>query len=128
MKVIYLSDLLNLREYALSNDEFGKPKIYVGQNAVVTKLVELALLEKGTYPSRPNMGLGIVSTYRYTSEDKISDMETAYKDQIETYLPELSATEVSMVLNDKILNIYVTVDKTVYSLAFDTENNTLESL
>lgn len=124
-----MSDLSQLREYTLSIDEFKKPKVYIGNNAIVAKLIEIALLDPGTYPTRPDMGLGLRTKYRYISEDEITTLEQDYRKQIETYLPELTAVNVEIELDtDKVLHFLISVDKTVYTLLYNTETKTLDSL
>lgn len=124
-----MSDLSQLREYTLSIDEFNKPKVYVGNNAIVAKLIEIALLDPGTYPTKPDMGLGLRTKYRYISEDEITTLEQDYRKQVETYLPELTAVNVEITLDtDKVLHLLVTVDQTVYTLLYNTETKTLDSL
>lgn len=122
------SDTSTIREYTLSLNEFKRPLILTDQDATCVKLIELILLEKGTYPTRPNMGVGIISRYRYSSSDDLEQLKNDIEEQISTYLPELIATEVSVSESDKAINIAIVIDDIVYRLTFNKETKTLASL
>lgn len=117
-----------LREYTLSLNEFNQPKIYTNNDATCLKLMQLILLEKGTYPTRPDMGVGIVSRYRFSLMDNLTDLKSDIQDQVLTYLPELLATDITVEGANKEIHIYITIDETVYSLTFSQETTTLSSL
>lgn len=103
------------QEMLLSIDSFKKPKVLEGKEAIGTLLVRLIQLEPGTFPSRPKMGVGLLSNYRYCDEDKASELQYHIRDQIRTYLPEYQAVQVSTYLNNsKQLIIDITIDKTLY--------------
>ena len=48
------------REYLLSMDNFGRSKILTDEEAIAALLTRLILLEPGTNPLMPAMGVGIV--------------------------------------------------------------------
>ena len=123
-----MSAIVTLREYTLSLNEFNRPKVLEDQDATCIKLAQLILLEKGTFPTRPDMGIGIVSRYRYSSSEDLEQLKADIEDQTATYLPELIATEVEVSESDKRLKIAIVVDNVVYSLTFDKETKTLASL
>ena len=56
-----------MKEYSISINEFNKPKEYDGINSLYITLIRLILLEPGTYQTNPNMGVGIVSRFRYST-------------------------------------------------------------
>jgi len=120
--------VVTLREYTLSLNEFNRPKVLEDQDATCVKLVELILLEKGTFPTRPDMGIGIVSRYRYSSSEDLEQLKADIEEQMTTYLPELIATEVAISESDKAVKIAIVVDEIVYNLTFDKETKTLDSL
>jgi hypothetical protein len=74
------------------------------------------------------MGVGIISRYRYSSSDDLEQLKEDIDDQITTYLPELIATEISVTESEKIVYIAIVVDDVVYSLTFNKETKTLDSL
>ena len=120
--------VITLREHTISLNEFNRPTILLDQDATCLKLVQLILLEKGTFPTRPDMGLGIVSRYRYSSSEDLEQLKADMEEQMTTYLPELIATEIAISESDKEVKIAIVVDDVVYSLTFDKETKTLDSL
>ena len=88
--------IIPINEYHLSIDEFKEPKVSTNAEAVATLLVRLLLLEPGTFQSHPDMGVGIVSRYRYNMEGKAADLEADFKRQIETYLPNFQNVRVKV--------------------------------
>ena len=47
------------------------PKVLDEKDATHTLIVRLILLEKGTYPTHPDMGVGIVSNYRFAFTEEL---------------------------------------------------------
>jgi hypothetical protein len=115
-------------EYSLSIDSFNRPQIFKDKDAVAIKLIELILLDAGTYPTRPNMGVSLISKYRFTTSDDLDTLKNSISDQISTYLPELTSVSVSVTEADNDINIEITVDVTVYDLVFNKTTKTLSSL
>lgn len=103
------------KEYLLTTDEFNNPKVLEGKDAISQLLIHLILLEPGTYASRPTMGVGLVSRYRYTSEDNLDVLKQDIEDQISTYLPEFSGVKVTLEMDDDDqLVINIEINGTVY--------------
>jgi len=117
-----------IREYTLSVNDFSQPKILSNQDSTCVKIMELILLEKGVYQTRPDMGVGIVSRYRYASPDSASYLKSDIQTQMETYLPELIATDIEVTMLNKNINIAIVVDSVVYKLVFSSDTATLASL
>lgn len=113
-----------IRDYLMTTNNFNKPKVVKDQDAIYTLLIKLALLEPGTYQSHPDMGLGLRSRYRYSSDaDKI---RVDFKKQIQTYLPMVTATDVFTEIRDHYLIMQIQIDNTVYSLYLNTDTKKLE--
>ena len=53
------------REYLLDMNNFDQPEILKDKAAIAALLTRLILLEPGTNPLFPTMGVGLVSKYRY---------------------------------------------------------------
>lgn len=103
------------KEYLLTTDEFNNPKVLKGKDAISQLLIHLILLEPGTYASRPTMGVGLVSRYRYTSEDNLDSLRKDIADQIALYLPEFSGVLVELELdNEGQLIINIEINGTIY--------------
>lgn len=119
------------REYLLSVDDFNNPQIVEGKSAVALLLSRLILLEPGSDPLHPEMGVGI-KNYRFNSnKNALSEIRDAVQKQVETYLPSFqnSVIEVSL-KEDKVLNIHITVGDTtyVYSSEVTESDNRLEDM
>lgn len=117
-------------EHSLSVNEFGQPSVLTDQYAVPVKLIELLLLNPGTYPTKPDMGVGLIRNYRYTFMDNLQDLQTEIENQISTYLPEFTSVEVRLYTEDptKQLLIGISVDDSAYTLVLDQEKKTLDVL
>lgn len=103
------------REYLLDYDSFNKPKILTDQKAIACLLTRLILLEPGTNPLMPEMGVGIVSKYRYLGADQEKNLTRDITNQINTFLPEATCTNVELIYNnDKSVDIEITVDGTIF--------------
>ena len=103
------------QEMLLSVDSFKKPKVLEGKEAIGILLVRLIQLEPGTFSSRPKMGVGLLSNYRYCDEEKALELQEHIKSQIRTYLPEYQAVQVTTKLNPggKLL-IDIAIDEILY--------------
>ena len=103
------------QEMLLSVDSFKKPKVLEGKEAIGILLVRLIQLEPGTFSSRPKMGVGLLSNYRYCDEEKALELQEHIKSQIRTYLPEFQAVQVTTKLNPggKLL-IDIAIDEILY--------------
>ena len=111
----------------LSVNEFKKPKVLLGKEAIGTLLVRLIQLEPGTFPSRPKMGVGILSNYRYCDENKAAQLQDHIKDQIKTYLPEFQGVKVNtkLIPNGQLI-IDITIDDVLYRYESEqAQDNTL---
>lgn len=131
-----------LRDYLLSLDDLGKPKV-VDMNRIenglfnpaILCIIRLLIMRKGTDPDRPDMGIDLVGRYRFAYESELVTLQRELEEQIETYLPEFLPTDVEVTMvaevveNIKIINkiqIAITVDKVQYNLMYDKNNGTLE--
>lgn len=106
---------LNQIEYLLSVDEFNNPAYLKGKSSVALLLSRLIVLEPGSDPLHPTMGLGI-KNYRFNSNsDNINELKSDLKKQIETFLPQYTGVEISMnISKNKILNVSILIGDTEY--------------
>lgn len=109
-------------ESTLSTNDFNKPKVLKEYDAIYTLLVRLILLEPRSIPDEPEMGVGLVSKYRYCNETDIQDIQQAISEQISKYLPEYQSVDVKVYLNNKILNIQISIDGVLFNLNMDTSS------
>ena len=112
-------------EHLLSINKFEKPTVAQDNDAVSILITRLILLEPGTIQSHPEMGVGLVSRYRYSEIRNIESLRRDIADQIAKYLPTLSGTDVEVTANDKSITISVTADNVMYSYNFDAATSTL---
>ena len=113
-------------EPLLTIDEFNNPKVLEGKDAISQLLIHLILLEPGTYASRPTMGVGLVSRYRYTAEENLDQLKQDIEDQISLYLPEFSGVLVDLELDDEnqlIINIEINGTVYQYETSKQEDNN-----
>ena len=104
------------KAYTLSTNSFKKPKVFTDYQAIGLLIVRLLLMEPGTDPIRPEMGVGLISRYRFVTEDKLIDLRQRIEDQLSTYLPGLEATTISFSYNeDKTVDIKIVIDDVEYT-------------
>lgn len=114
------------REYLLSTNEYNKPTVLEGADAVAQIIVQIILLEPGTLRNHPELGVGLVSKYRYNFSENLTQLQTDIKNQIYTYLPEFEAVNVKITLKKSgELNLNIQIDSMVYAyeLYVDENNN-----
>lgn len=114
-----------MKEYLLSTNEYKEPKVAEGSEAYGILLTRLLLLEPGTNPLHPGMGVGLGPKYRFISENDMPMLQTLIQEQVNTYLPSefLTTTKAYLELkpNSKYLQITIIADDTKY--VFDTEDS-----
>lgn len=115
------------QESLLSLDEYQKPKVVKDKDAIFYLLVRLLLLEPGrTDQTHPEMGIGIVSGYRYSYTEDLPQLEAECAKQISTYLPDLGGADVKISTNqDNELLINITINNTLYQFKTDSKRNTI---
>ena len=105
--------MIKEREYLFSVDKFKKPIVYTKKRAIGLLLTRLILLDPGSDPLHPEMGVGI-RKYRYTM-NTLEELRKRVKDQIDTYLPCFPSSNVNLTLTpDHTCNIEITIDDTTY--------------
>lgn len=101
------------KEYCLSVDNFKRPKVYEHEQAIAILLTRLILLNPGSDPLHPDMGVGITN-YRYLL-GKQDELEARITEQVSTYLQCFSSPKVEIVITeDKLCNIEITIDDVLY--------------
>ena len=112
-------------EYSFSIDDFNEPRKYRNAKAVMALLTRLLLLNPGTIQSHPDMGVGLVQKYRYSLEGAEVQLQSDYKNQIDTYLPQFVGANVTVRFVDHMFQIFVTIDNNVFAFLYETETNTV---
>lgn len=111
------------KEYFISLDKFNRPAEVTGEKAEAVLLARLILMNPGSNPLHPSMGIGIKQRYRF-SMDKLPELQKEIQEQMNQYLPEFADDlSINIILTpDKILNIEIMTATTVYTLTMDVES------
>lgn len=119
-----------MKEYLLSVNSVNQPTVLESKDATYVLLTRLILCEKGTFVTHPDMGVGIVSRYRFSTSDELEALRTDITEQVSTYLPDLIATDITVTedTTNRIIDIQITVDSITYSFTFDKTTKTLSDL
>lgn len=116
-------------EYFLGTNEFNRPSVWTDVDATYVLLIRLILLEPGTYPNHPRMGVGLVSRYRYAKADELNNLKNDIQNQIATYLPQFSSIDVELTLtNTKDLYIQIIINGIAYELVYKPEYQSLDAV
>ena len=89
----------NKKEHGLSTNVFNKATEYQGKTAWFQLILNLIFLRPGTYPSIPNMGVGL-QDYEYEYIDDVKDnIRNKIEEQVNLFLPDvpLASVEVTSV-------------------------------
>ena len=117
-----------MKEHVLSLNNFGMPKVFNDNDSAYVLIIRLILLEPGKFQSHPDMGVGIRSRYRYNNEENfLMNLQNDIKKQIDKYLPELSATDVIVTNNNKVLGIIINTAEGAYVVSYNTTTNVMEA-
>lgn len=116
-----------ITEFAFSVDDFKNPKIYKDAEAVATLLTRLLLLEPGTIQSHPDVGVGIMSRYRFSVEGSASELQADFQRQIEKYLPQFQGARVTVREQNKTFIIAAEIDDTLYGIYYDTNTSNIST-
>ena len=104
------------KEYCLSLDNFNRPAELNGGEAVAYLIARLIMLEPGSDPLHPTMGVGLVSI----------------KNQISIWLPDfVSDTDISLIVTpDKVLNVEIILKSTeeIYTFSVNPTEHTLSEI
>jgi hypothetical protein len=114
----------NYKEYLLTTDEFKNPKVLTGSIATGILITRLLLLNPGTNPLHPDMGVGIGPKYRFITESEMSNLQDRIESQMNIYLPTDLITDIKINLDikeSKYLSIRITVNEDAY--IYDTEDS-----
>lgn len=124
---IEISELDEIYEYGLAIDDFLNPVKYKGKDAIEVLLCRIILLEPGTYETHPNMGVGIVSRYRYMPNTELGTLREDITQQIATYLPWLYGVEVQTTIPSQgKIRIVIKANEQIFALTYDTSSANLK--
>ena len=104
-----------LHEYNISTDDFNQPQVVKNREAVGLLIARLILLEPGTNPTRPEMGVGLVSHFREMFPENLAALKKRLYEQLSKYLPEYANAEIELTAapNDQ-LEFKITIGEEVF--------------
>lgn len=117
-----------MQEHVLSINNFNMPKVYDKSDATYMLIVRLLLLEPGKFQSHPYMGIGLKSKYRYNNQEGfLQTLQNDIKNQMSMYLPQLSFTDITLTIKDRILGIIINTNDGAYVVAYDNDKNSIDA-
>ena len=117
-----------MKEHVLSLNDFNMPKVFNESDSAYVLIIRLLLLEPGKFQSHPDMGIGIRSRYRFNNDENfLMNLQNDIKKQIDKYLPELSATEVTLTTNNQVLGIIINTADGAYVVSYDTTTDVMQA-
>lgn len=88
-------------------------------------LTRLILLEPGTIQSHPDMGVGLISKFRYSVEGGTEKLQNTIQQQIAKYIPELQGTRITVNESNSQYLIAAEFEGVLYGIALDKTTNTV---
>lgn len=117
-----------MEAHLLSLNNFNRPKVYDADDAAYVHIIYLLMLEPGKFQTHPKMGVGIRSRYRHNNEtDFLSSLKSDISNQINKYLPELTAIDITLTLSDHLLGIIIDTTTGTYVLAYDSDKDVIDA-
>lgn len=105
----------NKKELQLGINSFDNPTELTGVKAWSQLMLQLIFLMPGTYPSMPEMGVGIENYQFEFIDDVVHTLSTSIMEQQRTYLSDIPLTSVtvepSTINGETVLFIYLTFTK-----------------
>lgn len=124
-----------MNEYLLDVDKRQQPKVFTKYEGDRINVFRLIMLEPGTFPTHPTLGVGLVSRWRFRDVDTIkSSLASTIEAQLKDFMPQLIDPQVTVTIvnnnNKNIINISVKVNgELTYTFKVDEETrHTLASL
>lgn len=114
-----------MKEYLLSTNEYLEPAVAKSSDAYGILLTRLLLLNPGTNPLHPKMGVGLGPKYRYILDTDMPMLQTLIQDQVNTYLPSAfqTTTKVYLTIKEKSKYLLITIVAEDIKYIYDTENS-----
>lgn len=118
-----------MEAHLITLNDFNMPTVLKESSAAYVHIIYLLYLEPGTFQSHPDMGVGIISRYRFNNdENMLFNLEEDIKKQISTYLPWIQYVEIKCgILNNHKLGIIINTESGAYTVAYNKEDNSIET-
>ena len=105
---------IDTTEPLLSINKKNLPLVTEKGDAMSLLLIRLILMEPGLIQTHPDMGVGLVSHYRYCTDTDMITLSNTIKSQIDCYLPQFAVNEVkcetAQEYNGNVIRIHIRTD------------------
>lgn len=119
---------MQLFDYPLSINEINQPTELINGDALALFIKRLLLLEKGTFESNPDLGVGILK-YRYMDISRADELKNEIVNQLCSALPMFSNVDVEILsTNNNTIRFRIILDDNILSFVSSTTKLTLEEL
>lgn len=110
------------RAYTLSVNDIQRAKVETGNRAIAIQILRLILLEPGTNPLFPGMGVGIVSLCRGKTEEDLEMISKEIETQKTIYLPKYQFAKTELSIDDNtnhtlVISIRINDEVYIYNTA-----------
>ena len=106
-------------ELGFDLDDFNKPISYSGVDAWVHQIMQLCMLDPGSIPSNPTIGIGI-TRYEFLLEDDRRKLCNEINRQVPLYYPDMPFTEVTVEASQESSDILYLVTSFTYDGSVET--------
>lgn len=114
-------------EFCFSVDDFKNPKQYKDPEAIATLLTRLLLLEPGLIQSHPDMGVGLISRFRYSTEGTASELKDEFERQIHKYLPKFDGVKINVQQSGQTFIISAEIEEIIYAIYYNKDQESVSS-
>ena len=100
-------------ELGFDLDDFNKPISYSGIDAWVHQIMQLCMLDPGSIPSNPTIGIGI-TRYEFLLEDDRRKLCNEINRQVPLFYPDMPFTEVTVEASQESSDVLYLVTSFTY--------------
>lgn len=106
-------------ELGFDLDDFNKPISYSGIDAWVHQIMQLCMLDPGSIPSNPTIGIGI-TRYEFLLEDDRRKLCNEINRQVPLFYPDMPFTEVTVEASQESSDVLYLVTSFTYDGSVET--------
>ena len=106
-------------ELGFDLDDFNKPISYSGIDAWVHQIMQLCMLDPGSIPSNPTIGIGI-TRYEFLLEDDRRKLCNEINRQVPLFYPDMPFTEVTVEVSQESSDVLYLVTSFTYDGSVET--------
>ena len=110
---MFIIELSFKKEMLLATDGLNSQLFYSDGLAVAQIIQNLIIIEPGTYPNKPDLGVGIKNyLFEFLTSEIKSSISSKIKTQINEFIPITNSyIDVSVISKDKIIGITIYIKK-----------------